>query len=138
VADGESSKKRRRRRRTDELYPEWRQRCLVFYAIVPRAGVRLRLCNFDLVPYASRPFAFCLEGYPEIRGTTDENGFVIVGPRRPRDAHGYVELWPRDEEPDDKVRWDIEVASIFRPEPHSVHRAALRTWTIRRRNRPTK
>jgi hypothetical protein len=113
VAEGESSKKAAKAEKDDELYPEWRQRVSRRYAIDTESeGFRLRLCDYDLVPYASRPFAFFLEGYPEIRGTTDENGFVIVD-SPPAGAHGYVELWPDDEEPDDKVRWDIEVASII-------------------------
>jgi len=116
VAEGESSKKAAKAKKDDELYPEWRQRVSRFYAIDTEGeGFRIRLCNFDLVPYASRPFAFCLEGYPEIRGETDENGFVVLD-SPPAGAKGYVEVWPDDEEPDDKARWDIEITSIISPQ----------------------
>ena len=116
VAEGESSKKAAKAKKDDELYPEWRQRVSRFYAIDTEGeGFRIRLCNFDLVPYASRPFAFCLEGYPEIRGETDENGFVVLD-SPPAGAKGYVEVWPNDEEPDDKARWDIEITSIISPQ----------------------
>jgi hypothetical protein len=115
VADGESSKKAAKAEKDDELYPEWRQRVSRRYAIDTESeGYRLRLCDFDLVPYAGRPFAFCLEGYPEIRGTTDENGFVIVD-SQPAGAQGYVEVWPDDEFPDDTVRWDINIGPVISP-----------------------
>jgi hypothetical protein len=99
----------------DDHYPEWRSRATRRYAIdAPTEGFRLRLCDLDLVPYAERPFSFCLDGYPEIRGTTDKEGFAIVD-TPPADAQGYVEMWPDDAEPDDKVRWDISIASIISP-----------------------
>jgi outer membrane protein OmpA-like peptidoglycan-associated protein len=115
VAEGESSKKAVMAKKDDELYPEWRQRVSRHYAIDTESeGFRLRLCNYDLVPYASRPFAFCLEGYPEIRGTTDEGGFVIVD-SPPAGAQGYVQVWPDDEFPEDTVRWDINITPVISP-----------------------
>ena len=113
VAEGESSKQATKAPKDDELYPEWRRRASRFYAIDTESdGFRLRLCDYDLLPYANRPFAFCLEGYPEIRGTTDEGGFVIVD-SPPVGAPGYVEVWPDDEFPDDTVRWVLNIAPVI-------------------------
>jgi outer membrane protein OmpA-like peptidoglycan-associated protein len=115
VAEGESSKKAAKAKKDDELYLEWRQRVARRYAIDTESeGFRLRLCDFDLVPYASRPFAFHLEGYLEIRGTTDEGGFVIVD-SPPAGAQGYVVVWPDDEFPEDTVRWDVNIGSTIAP-----------------------
>ena len=115
VAEGESSDAAAKAAKDDKLYPEWRRRVARHYAIDTESeGFRLRLCDYDLVPYAERPFAFCLDGYPEIRGTTDKDGFVIVD-TPPAGIQGYIEVWPDDEEPDDKVRWDIHIASVISP-----------------------
>jgi len=116
VADGESSKQATQAVKGDELYAEWRRRASRFYAIEAEGdGFRMRLCDDDCEPYAERSFAFCLEGYPEIRGTTDKDGFVIID-SPPSGTQGYVEVWPDDHEPDDKVRWDVEIASIISPQ----------------------
>jgi len=115
VADGESSKKATKAAEGDKLYLEWRQRATRFYAIEAKSeGFRMRLCDYELVPYAQRPFAFCLDGYPEIRGTTDKDGFVIID-SPPAGAQGYIEVWRDDDEPDDKVRWDIDITTIISP-----------------------
>ena len=115
VADGESSKQATKAAKGDELYPEWRRRVSRFYAIDTEGdGFRMRFCNYDLVPYAKRPFAFCMEGRPEIRGTTDENGFVIVD-SPPAGAQVYVEVWPDDEFPEDKVHWDLGIDPVISP-----------------------
>jgi outer membrane protein OmpA-like peptidoglycan-associated protein len=115
VAEGESSKKAAKTANGDKLYLEWRQRASRFYAIEAESdGFRVRLCDCDLVPYAQRPFALCLEGYPEIRGTTDEGGFVIVD-SPPAGAQGYVDVWPDDEFPEDTVRWDITIDATISP-----------------------
>jgi hypothetical protein len=66
------------------------------------------------VPYAERPFAFCLDGYPEVRGTTDEDGFAILE-SPPAGAQGHIDVWPDDEVPKDKVSWDINIAPIDPP-----------------------
>ena len=116
VAEGESSKQATKAGQGDKLYPEWRRRATHHYTIeVEGDGFRMRLCNDGSQPYAERPFAFCLEGYPEIRGTTDKEGFVIID-SPPSGAQGYVEVWPDDDQPDDKVRWDVEIASIISPQ----------------------
>ncbi len=113
VAEGESSQKATKAAKDDELYPEWRQRATRFHAIDTQSdGFRMRLCDFDLEPYAERPFAFCLEGYPEIRGETDEKGFVIID-SPPAGAQGYVEIWPDDEFSEETVRWDISIGSAI-------------------------
>jgi outer membrane protein OmpA-like peptidoglycan-associated protein len=113
VADGESSKTATTAAKGDPLYPEWRRRATHHYTIEAEGdGFRMRLCDDDSEPYAERPFAFCLEGYPEIRGTTDHDGFVIID-SPPSGAQGYVEVWPDDDQPDDKIRWDIEITSII-------------------------
>jgi outer membrane protein OmpA-like peptidoglycan-associated protein len=115
VADGESSKKATTAPKGDKLYPEWRQRATHRYNIEAEAeGFRVRLCSDELDPYAQRPFAFCLDGYPEIRGTTDKDGFVIID-SPPAGAQGYIEVWRDDDEPDDKVRWDIDITTIISP-----------------------
>jgi len=115
VADGESSKTATKAAKGDALYPEWRRRASRFYAIDTESdGFRMRLCDWDLVPYANRPFAFCLEGYPEIRGTTDENGFVIVD-AQPAGAQGFVEAWPDDEFPEDTIRWSLSIDPVISP-----------------------
>ena len=116
VAEGESSKQATKAAKSDELYPEWRRRATHHYTIEAEGdGFRMRLCDDDAKPYPERPFAFCLEGYPEIRGTTDKDGFVIID-SPPSGAQGYVEVWPDDDVPDDKVRWDVEIASIISPQ----------------------
>jgi outer membrane protein OmpA-like peptidoglycan-associated protein len=116
MADGESSKTATKAAKGDALYPEWRRRATHHYTIEAEGdGFRMRLCADDSEPYAERPFAFCLEGYPEIRGTTDQDGFVIID-SPPSGAQGYVEVWPDDDQPDDKVRWDVEIASIISPQ----------------------
>jgi hypothetical protein len=115
VADGESPAKAVKAAKGDKNYPEWRVRATHRYTIEAEAdGFRLRLCDADLVPYAERPFAFCLEGYPEIRGTTDKDGFAIID-SPPAGAQGYIELWPDDKVPEDKIRWDISIATIISP-----------------------
>jgi hypothetical protein len=115
VADGESSKKAAKAEKDDELYPEWRQRATHRYTIEAEGeGFRVRLCNANFEPYAERPFAFCLEGYPEVRGDTDEDGYVIVD-SQPAGAQGYVEVWPYDELPDDSVRWEISIGPVISP-----------------------
>jgi hypothetical protein len=115
LADGESSKKATKAAEGDKLYPEWRQRASRFYAIDTAGdGFRMRLCDWDLAPYAKRPFAFCLEGYPEIRGTTDEGGFVIVD-SPPAEAQGFVEVWPDEEFPDETISWDISIGPVISP-----------------------
>jgi len=115
VAAGQSSKQAAKAAAGDALYPEWRRRVARHYAIdTASEGFRVRLCNLDCVPYARRPFAFCLEGYPEIRGETDDGGFVVVD-SPPAGAHGYVEVWPDDDLPEDSVRWDIRIATVISP-----------------------
>jgi outer membrane protein OmpA-like peptidoglycan-associated protein len=115
VDDGETSKTATKAAEGDPLYPEWRRRASRFYAIDTESdGFRMRLCDDDSEPYAERPFTFCLEGYPEICGTTDQDGFVIID-SPPSGAQGYVEVWPDDDQPDDKIRWDIEITSIISP-----------------------
>jgi hypothetical protein len=115
VADGESSKRATTAAKGDLLYPEWRRRASRFYAIETESdGFRMRLCDVDLVPYAQRPFALCLEGYPEIRGTTDESGFVIVD-TQPAGAQGFVEVWPDDEFPEDTIRWKLSIDPVISP-----------------------
>jgi outer membrane protein OmpA-like peptidoglycan-associated protein len=96
----------------DGLYPEWRSRVLQMHSLgVEEQPFRLRLCNYDLIPYAQRPFAFCLDGLPEVRGTTDKDGFAILD-TPPSGANGYVKVWPDDAVPDDEVRWDITIGPI--------------------------
>lgn len=113
VADGESPDKAIEATKGDKLYPEWRTRSTRRYIIETTGEVfRLRLCDYELAPYAERPFAFCLDGYPEIRGTTDKDGFAIVD-APPASAQGHVELWPDDETPENKVTWQIDVGAIF-------------------------
>ncbi len=115
VGDGESPGKATQAPSNDDRYPEWRLRAARRYAIdAPTEGFRLRLCDLDLVPYAERPFSFCLDGYPEIRGTTDKQGFAILD-TPPAGAQGTIEVWPDDAEPDDKVRWDLNIAAIISP-----------------------
>jgi hypothetical protein len=77
-------------------------------------GLRLRLCNYDLVPYAKRPFAFCLDGFPEVRGETDEEGFITLD-SFPAGAKGYVEVCPEEELPEDIYRWEINLAYMISP-----------------------
>jgi outer membrane protein OmpA-like peptidoglycan-associated protein len=115
VAEGESSDKATEAAKGDKLYPEWRLRAARHYSIDAEAnGFRLRLCDLDLVPYAKRPFAFGLDGYPEIRGTTDKGGFAIID-SPPIGAQGYVEVWPDDGEPENKVHWDVSIGPIISP-----------------------
>jgi hypothetical protein len=113
VADGESPKDAIEATKIDKQYPEWRIRTTHRYAIEAETdGFRLRLCDYDLIPYAERPFAFCLDGYPEFRGTTDKGGFVIVD-SPPTSSKGHIELWPDDEMPENKVIWEIDVGAII-------------------------
>ena len=115
VGEGESSKQASQAPKDDQLYLEWRRRVARRYAIdVASEGFRLRLCDEDLVAYANRPFAFCLEGYPEIRGETDENGFVIVD-APPAGRHGYVEVWPGKDESDETTSWEIRIGPVISP-----------------------
>ncbi len=115
VGDGESPDEAVQAPPDDDHYPEWRLRATHRYAIdAAIEGFRLRLCDLNLVPYAERPFSFCLDGYPEIRGTTDKEGFAIVD-TPPAGAQGTIEVWPDDAEPDDKIRWDISIAAIISP-----------------------
>ncbi|MBN2574253.1 MAG: OmpA family protein [Deltaproteobacteria bacterium] len=113
LADGESSKRASQAAKGDEVYLEWRRRVARDYEIdMGGEGFRVRLCDFDLVPYAKRPFAFCLEGHPEIRGTTDDQGFVVVD-SPPAGARGYVEVWPSDDYPEDRERWRIDIGTVI-------------------------
>jgi hypothetical protein len=115
VADGESSKQATQAVKGDELYAEWRRRASRFYTIEAEGdGFRMRLCDDDCEPYAERPFAFCLEGYPEIRGTTDKDGFVIID-SPPSGTQGYVEVWPDDELPEDTIRWSLSIDPVISP-----------------------
>ncbi len=115
VAEGASSKQAVKATKDEQLYLEWRRRVARRYAIDTESeGFRLRLCDYDLVPYAKRPFAFCLEGYPEIRGETDDQGFVILD-SQPAGAHGYVEVWPNRDEPDNTARWEVNIGPMLSP-----------------------
>ncbi len=115
VADGVSSKTATKAAKGDKLYPEWRLRASRFHAVETEAdGFRFRLCDSDLAPYANRPFALCLEDYPELRGTTDDGGFVIVD-SPPAGAQGYVEVWPDDELPEETVRWELGIDAMISP-----------------------
>jgi hypothetical protein len=115
VGKGESSKQASQGGKDDKLYLEWRRRVWRDYSIETESeGLRLRLCNYDLVPYAKRPFAFCLEGFPEVRGETDEEGFIVID-SPPSGAHGYVEVSPEDEFPEDTIRWEIDLGHVISP-----------------------
>ncbi len=113
VGEGESSKQASQAPKDDQLYLEWRRRVARRYAIdVESEGFRLRLCDHNLVSYAKRPFSLCLEGYPEIRGTTDNDGFVIVDapprgrPRLRRSVAGRTF-------PEETVRWTVSVGTVI-------------------------
>ena len=115
VAEGESPKQASKAAADDELYLEWRRRTSREYAIdTETEGLRLQLCDSDFVPYANRPFAFCLEGCPEIRGTTDADGFVHLH-AQPLGAKGYVMVWPDDALPDETFRWDLAIEPTISP-----------------------
>ena len=113
VGEGASSKRASKAAKGDGLYPEWRRRATRQYAIdIEAEDLHLRLYNAELVPFANRPFAFCLEGYPEIRGTTDADGFANLDPQ-PVGAKGYIRVWPDDASPDATVSWDITIGPII-------------------------
>ena len=115
VADGESPSQAVEAAKGDLTYPEWKIRASHRYTIEAESdGFRLRLCDLDIVPFAERPFAFCLDGYPEIRGTTDKDGFAMID-SPPAGAQGYVEVWPDDDAPEDKVCWVISIAPMISP-----------------------
>jgi outer membrane protein OmpA-like peptidoglycan-associated protein len=114
VAEGESSKRATKAPKEDKLYPEWRQRVARQYVIDTESDFRVRLCNYKMVPYAKRPFALCLEGYPEIRGETDEGGFVNVD-SPPAGAEGTIEVRPDEDSPDHVVRWEIKISPVISP-----------------------
>jgi len=115
VADGESPSKPVEATKGDPNYPEWRIRATHRYTVEAESDdFRLRLCDPDILPYAERPFAICLDGCPEIRGTTDKDGFAIID-SPPTGAQGTIELWPDDEVPEDKIRWAISIAPIISP-----------------------
>ncbi len=116
VAEGASPSQAVKAKKGDQLYLEWRARALALHPLEAGAsrGFRLRLCNYDLEPYSLRPFVFCLEGQEQIHGTTDEDGFAIVG-ELPGNGNAYVEVWPDDDVAEDKVRWDITVGDTASP-----------------------
>lgn len=114
VAEGESSTKPTNAPKGDKLYPEWCLRANRHHVVEAEGSeLRLRLCDLAMEPYAERPFLFSVEGSSEVRGTTDADGYLsIEAPRR--GGNGYVEVWP-DDDPEYKLRWDIDIGIHLSP-----------------------
>jgi hypothetical protein len=79
--------------------------------------LKIRLCDHDLKPHATKAFVLELEGFDPIDGTTDGDGIATV--KVPKAAtSGTIKVWPYPDSPDAFIPWKLNFKA--RPKPAST------------------
>jgi len=76
--------------------------------------LKIRMCDHDLKPHATKKFVFELEGVDPVEGTTDGDGVATL--KVPKDASsGTIKVWPYPDSPDTFIPWKLRFKARLKP-----------------------